>query len=116
MFNLQKLLLGAVLLTSLGSTSAWGSTVYYFTGQCSDCTGSGVAVLTVDNYTPGDFLSVANFVSFSYTSNLFPSVVFQLGDPGLDLQGVIPASLPDFADVTITDLEPTLTNDQFTTD
>jgi hypothetical protein len=45
---------------------------YYFTGDCSDCTGTGLGTLTLQNYTPGATITTDtnNFVSFSYTSNL----------------------------------------------
>ena len=42
---------------------------YRFVGQCSDCTGTGVGMLTVQNYTLGTELTSCNFVSFTYTSN-----------------------------------------------
>jgi hypothetical protein len=45
---------------------------YYFTGDCSDCTGTGLGTLTLQNYTPGATITIDsnNFVSFSYISNL----------------------------------------------
>jgi hypothetical protein len=46
------------------------TTTYQFVGQCTDCSGTGVGLLTVRNYTLGNALEYCNFVSFSYTSNL----------------------------------------------
>jgi len=38
---------------------------YQFVGQCTDCSGTGVGVLTVRNYTLGDTLTSCNLVSFT---------------------------------------------------
>ena len=46
------------------------ATTFDFTGLCTDCTGHGTGTLVVKNYTLGDTLTKANFVSFSYSSNL----------------------------------------------
>jgi hypothetical protein len=44
---------------------------YEFDGTCSDCTGTGVGLLTLQDYSLGTPLSAANFYSFTYTSDLF---------------------------------------------
>jgi hypothetical protein len=43
---------------------------FTFTGQCTDCTGTGIGVLTLSGYTQGNGLALSNFVSFTYKSNL----------------------------------------------
>ena len=74
---------------------------YQFVGQCTDCSGTGVGVLTVQNYTLGDTLTGCNFVSFTYTSNL---TSFTITAPGsYDLSGMLPVSLPAAAMVNVRD-------------
>lgn len=48
-----------------GPYSTW-----VFTGNCADCTGTGVGTLVLSDYTPGAALTTANFYSFTYASNL----------------------------------------------
>jgi hypothetical protein len=43
---------------------------FTFTGDCSDCAGTGIGTLKLENYTPGNTLTTGNFVSFEYHSNL----------------------------------------------
>jgi hypothetical protein len=43
---------------------------FTFTGQCADCTGTGIGTLTLSGYTQGNRLALSNFVSFTYKSNL----------------------------------------------
>ena len=64
---------------------------YQFVGQCTDCSGTGVGVLTVQNYTLGTALSSCNFVSFTYTSNLTSFTVTTSGS--YYLSGMLPVSL-----------------------
>ena len=72
---------------------------YQFVGQCTDCTGTGVGQLTVQNYTLGDTLNSCNFVSFTYTSNL---TSFTITAPGsFTLSGTLPVSLPAAATVRV---------------
>jgi len=72
---------------------------YQFVGQCTDCTGTGVGLLTVQNYTLGTTLSSCNFVSFTYTSNLTSFTVTTSGS--YDLSGMLPVSLPAAAAVQV---------------
>ena len=74
---------------------------YRFVGQCTDCTGTGVGLLTVQNYTLGDTLTICNLVSFTYTSNLTSFTITRSDSP--DLGGMLPVSLPASATVTIRD-------------
>ena len=72
---------------------------YQFVGQCTDCTGTGVGQLTVQNYTLGTALNSCNFVSFTYTSNLTSFTLTTSGS--YDLSGMLPASLPAAAEVEV---------------
>jgi len=74
---------------------------YRFVGQCSDCTGTGIGMLTVQNYTLGNSLTSCNFVSFTYTSNLIGLTMTQSDFP--NLSGMLPVSLPAPATVSIRD-------------
>ena len=74
---------------------------YRFVGQCTDCSGTGIGMLTVQNYTLGTALSNCNFVSFTYTSNLVSFTMTQSDSP--NLSGMLPAPLPATATVTIRD-------------
>jgi hypothetical protein len=72
---------------------------YQFVGQCTDCSGTGVGVLTVRNYTLGDTLDSCNLVSFTYTSNLTSFTITPSGS--YNLGGTLPASLPSAASVRV---------------
>ena len=52
-----------------GAVATHVDTTYDFSGTCQDCTG-GTGTLIVQDYTPGTTLTTANFVSWSYISNL----------------------------------------------
>jgi hypothetical protein len=58
--------LGATYLPSAHAQT----TVFDFTGNCTDCSGVGTGVLTLQNYTAGAAIDPNNFVSFTYASNL----------------------------------------------
>ena len=75
---------------------------YQFVGQCADCSGTGIGLLTVQNYTLGTALSSCNFVSFTYKSNLTSFTIAPSDSP--NLSGMLPASLPATATVTIRDI------------
>ena len=86
---------------SSASVCATGPQVtYQFTGQCSDCTGTGVGQLVLQNYTLGNAITFCNFVSFTYRSNLTSFTVNQSNFSGIG--GTLPTSLPSAANVTIT--------------
>jgi hypothetical protein len=74
---------------------------YQFVGQCTDCSGTGVGVLTVRNYTLGDTLTSCNLVSFTYTSNLTSFTITRSDSPYLS--GMLPVSLPAAAAVDVND-------------
>ena len=49
------------------------TTTYYFRGNCQDCNPANTpatATLVLQNYTPGNALTDANFFSLSYNSNI----------------------------------------------
>jgi hypothetical protein len=88
----------AAVETSYGTCPLAGpQSTYQFVGQCTDCTGTGVGSLTVQNYTLGDTLTGCNLVSFTYTSNL---TSFTITAPGY-LSGTLPVSLPAAATVNV---------------
>jgi hypothetical protein len=69
----MKVLLAVSLFVSmlfLGTSRASADSLTFdFTGDCLDCT-NPQGVLVLQNYTLGDEITYANFVSFTYTSNL----------------------------------------------
>ena len=73
---------------------------FTFTGTCSDCTGFGIGQLSLQNYIEGTVASNANFLSFTYHSNLIDYTVTQAN---LDsFSGTIgTGTLASTADVTI---------------
>lgn len=92
-------LLFVCILAAQTSSAVGATTTYQFAGQCSDCSGTGVGLLTVQNYTQGAALGNANFVSFSYSSNLISYTITASNLVGL--VGTLPTSLPAPATVTI---------------
>jgi len=90
----------AAVETSYGGCPRNGpQTTYQFVGQCTDCSGTGVGALTVQNYTLGTALTGCNLISFTYTSNL---TSFTITAPGsYDLSGMLPVSLPAAAAVEV---------------
>jgi hypothetical protein len=94
--------LAAVEPGSAGSCIQGGpQATYQFVGQCTDCSGTGIGLLTVQNYTLGTALSSCNFVSFTYTSNLTSFTMTPSDSP--NLSGMLPVSLPATATVSIRD-------------
>lgn len=83
-------------------------TTFYFTGTCSDCTGTGTGQLVLQGYTQGSTINPYNFVSFTYSSNLVNFTIAQSDSP--TVAGMIPAGLPAAANVSIM----TATNTVFT--
>src|SRR6478609_3837471 len=68
--------------TPVLSVTPVATTKFTFSGACSDCTGTGVGILTLQNYTLGDSLNVSNFVEWTYASDLFTVDVTQVGYMG----------------------------------
>jgi hypothetical protein len=74
---------------------------YSFSGTCTDCLGDVRATLVLEDYTQGNSITTANFVSFSYSgSNLDPSFTISPADL-TSISGVIPSDLPSPARVNI---------------
>jgi hypothetical protein len=97
---MSALLLVCVLGALQTGSAITGTTVtYQFVGQCTDCTGTGVGLLTLQNYTLGTALANSNFVSFSYSSNLLSFSLTQANSP--NLSGTLPATLPAQATVLV---------------
>jgi hypothetical protein len=70
---------------------------FSFFGDCSDCTGQGHAMLTLNNYTLGNGITTANFVSLTYAgSNLIGPFTITDADIVADgyISGVIGPPLP----------------------
>jgi hypothetical protein len=91
---------------------------FEFTGDCADCgTGGGAGIgtgfLTLSDYTLGDALGNANFVSFTYSSIGVPSFSITPGTlaPSDGLTGSIGDTFPSPEDVVINDTS----GDQFNT-
>jgi len=67
----MRFLTALAALFGLAAIAAPAAAVdFKFSGTCIDCTGTGTGTLVLKNYTLGSTLTSANFVSFSYTSNL----------------------------------------------
>jgi hypothetical protein len=84
-----------------GSAIVPTTATYQFVGTCGDCIGTGTGLLTLQNYTPGQPLAWANFVSFTYTSSInpipagiTPSILNGMPQAAPLLTGSIPAVLP----------------------
>jgi hypothetical protein len=92
--------LAAVQISSAVQCPTGGpQTTYRFVGQCTDCSGTGVGLLTVRNYTLGSSFDSCSFVSFTYTSNLVSFTITQSDIRQLD--GALPASLPGVASIQV---------------
>jgi len=80
--------------------SSGGSALSYidFVGVCTDCTGYGRGVLTLQGYTVGTALTASEFVDFTYSSNLVPSLDLE----ALNLQSIAGTftALPGKSDIT----------------
>jgi hypothetical protein len=99
-----SLMLGGILIASMPMQATTivtaQPTALTFTGNCTDCSGTGVGTLTVTGYSPGNplVLSTSNFVSFTYVSNLLPT--FAITAPTA-FSGTIPAALPATFSLTL---------------
>ncbi len=87
--------IGCLLLASIGAARATVTdTTFYFSGVCSDCSGTGQGQLVLQNYNLGDTITSSNFVSFTYDgTNLVPG--YQVtGGQYFSVGGQIDAPLP----------------------
>ena len=78
LFNIFRNLPLLAIAVGLGASSASATVavqVYTFTGDCTDCTGTGMATLILlGNYVLGTPLSADDLYSFNYSSNLIPDL------------------------------------------
>jgi len=68
--RMTRWLVAPAALVGFGLAAPASAVVFDFTGTCIDCTGTGTGTLVLKNYVLGDVLTSANFVKFTYTSNL----------------------------------------------
>lgn len=58
-----------VALAGAATPAAAGMVVYDFVGNCSGCSGMGVGEIVLKDFTPGQQLTAANFVNFTFTTS-----------------------------------------------
>jgi len=96
LFTFLRALTVVVSLATIGAVSASAEIaveVYSFTGQCTDCTGTGTGTLIlIAGYVLGTPLSADDLVSFNYSSNLIPDLSIH-NDPDQALSGILPVGL-----------------------
>ena len=69
--RMMRFLTALSALLGLAAMAAPAAAVdFKFSGTCIDCSGTGEGTLVLKDYTLGSTLTTANFVSFTYTSNL----------------------------------------------
>jgi hypothetical protein len=103
----RSLLLTSAFTLALGSMPACASLITYeFDGVCSDCAGTGVGLLTLQDYSLGTPLSAANFYSFTYTSNLFSMSIASPAQLS-NIMGSLPDTMPGTAFVVLKDTSAT---------
>lgn len=91
------------------ATTASSEVTYYFNANCADCAqaaGSAefgvLGTLVLQDYTPGATITLANFVSFTYSgSNLAPAFTVT-PDDSPSVLGSIPELLPSAASFELT--------------
>ena len=94
LFTFFRNLTVLAIVVTLGAASASAEIpveVYTFTGQCTDCTGTGTLILLAD-YVLGTPLSAEDLYSFNYSSNLIPDLSIH-NDPTELLSGILPVGL-----------------------
>ena len=96
----------AMLTLSIPALNATTTnSTFYFTGTCSDCTGTARATLVLTNYNQGSSVLLSNLVSFNYAAtNLVNSFNFTQADGGFFnfiVSGTIPVALPSATNFSI---------------
>jgi len=86
-------LVGVLAAAETGSAAVSTSVTYSFTGTCSDCSGE-TASLTLQNYTLGQPITSANFVSFTYSSSVTSLTITPATNPTFSITGALPVALP----------------------
>jgi len=98
------------IVVTVGAASASATIAveaFTFTGQCTDCTGTGTGTLILlAGYELGTPLSMEDFLSFNYSSNLTDLSI--LNDPTEDISGMLPVGLGP-ANITISGANGTFT-------
>lgn len=96
--NFRNTLAGLLFACSAvfgGNAFAQTINVYTWDGLCSDCSPLGdtpaTATLTLQDYTVGTALTDANFISFTYTSAIFPTGLSFVTDANATISGILPA-------------------------
>lgn len=112
MFTCFRNLIILAMAITLGAASASAEIaveVFTFTGQCTDCSGTGTGqLILLADYVLGTPLSAEDLVSFNYSSNLIPDLSIH-NDPTEKLSGILPVGLGP-ANISISDA-----NDSFNT-
>lgn len=88
--NLTILAIGATI-GAVSASATIAVEAFTFTGQCSDCTGTGTLILLA-GYELGTPLSDLDLVSFNYSSNLIPDLSIH-NDPNETISGILPVGL-----------------------
>jgi hypothetical protein len=98
---MKKLTLALVLTLSTSYAGTFSDQVFYFTGTCSDCTGTATATLTVaGTYVLGTDFQQSDLVFFQYHSNLLDTTVSPADKIFDDFHGTMPVGL-GAADIVI---------------
>ncbi len=108
LFRNLSILAIAVTIGAAAASATIAVEVYTFTGQCTDCTGSGTGTLILlAGYVPGTPLSAEDLYSFNYSSNLIPDLSIY-NDPTEDLSGILPVE-PGPADISVSGMNGSFT-------
>jgi hypothetical protein len=103
LFTFFRNLTVLTMAATIGAASASADIavqVYTFSGQCTDCTGTGAGTLILlADYVLGTPLSAEDLYSFNYSSNLIPDLSIH-SDPTEVLSGILPVGLGP-ANITI---------------
>jgi hypothetical protein len=113
LFTFFRNLTVLAIMATIGAVSASATIAveaFTFTGQCTDCTGTGTGTLILlAGYELGTQLSDLDLVSFNYSSNLIPDLSIH-NDPNETISGILPVGLGP-ANISISG-----TNGSFNTD
>ncbi len=91
--RMMRFLTAMAALIGFASWAAPAAAVdFSFSGLCIDCAGTGKGTLVLKDYTLGDTLTAANFVSFTYDSSLLSYSLTSVDD----LTGSLAASGPAY--------------------
>lgn len=77
---MRSLTAGAALVGMAAMAAPAAAVDFDFSGTCMDCSGTGKGTLVLKDYDFGDTLTAANFVSFTYSSNLLSYTLTSVDD------------------------------------